>query len=163
MLLGAIFIAAASMAMLLPSSLGSFGLATVTLPSYPVVTTMLLVLLLAVHVPVHTWFSGYLPARQGDVIPRQFAVLLLFLCLSFALAGNTHAYAFTLHHNLTADAQQHCCWVDSACTKSIFRDQSLLINVHKLSAPEHVRGIGNSRISTYYQGDYPLVLRSASG
>jgi hypothetical protein len=107
--------------------------------------------------------------RRHPLQTYQYRVNLLFFfffllaCLSLAFAGDMHGFAFTSQHNLTADEFQNHCWVDSACTKSVFRSKDLLINVTQLSVPQNVSSIGSSVITVHYQGDYPLVLSGPSG
>ena len=76
----------------------------------------------------------------------------------------THGLAFTAQAPVMShDERDHRVWIDSACTKSIFRTRSLLINVRPLASPQTVRGIGNSRIRASWEGDYPLTLRDSDG
>ena len=165
LLIGTLCIAATSMAVIIPSFLGLPGF---VLPAGTVLTTFLLanfvLLLLSVCAPFYTWTpAGSSSPCSYKLVPRQFAVVLLFLCLGFAFSGHTQGYAFTSQHNLTASDSDHRCWVDSACTKSIFRSKHLLVNVRKLSTPHNVGGIGSRIITAHWQGDYPLVLRAPSG
>ena len=150
---------------LVPGFLGSFG---IVLPAaYPglmhVILANILFLLLSALIPMLTWTQNTSTSPHGIPVSRQFAVILLLACLSLAFADDTHGFAFTSQHNLTADESQNRCWVDSACTKSVFRSKDLLINVTKLRIPQNVSGIGNSVVTAHFQGDYPLVLRGPSG
>jgi hypothetical protein len=72
---------------------------------------------------------GLSTVSRSPLVPRQFAIFLLFTCISFAFSGEADGYAFTSQHNLTTDSAHHRCWVDSACTKSIFHSKAMLINV----------------------------------
>jgi hypothetical protein len=126
----------------------------------------LALLLLVILVPSYTDQS--ISTRQScsyKMVPCHFVVVLLMLCLgSFGFFPcNTHGFAFTSQHNLTSAHNNHHCWVDSACTKSIFRSKNLLINVRKLKTPHSVAGMGGSIITAHWQGDYPLILRGPSG
>jgi hypothetical protein len=103
---------------------------------------------------------GLSTVSRSPLVPRQFAIFLLFTCISFAFSGKADGYAFTSQHNLTTDSAHHCCWVDSACTKSIFHSKAMLINVRVLKIPQTVGGIRGSIITAREIGDFPLVLKN---
>lgn len=130
-----------------------------------IVITLMSMICIAVGATLSTWMSSCTtPAYSAyKFVPRQFAVVLMFLCLGFALAENAQGFAFTSHHNMTADERDCRIWVDSACTKSLFRNKDLLINIRKLPQVHEVRGLGNSRVLAEWQGDYPLVIRDCEG
>jgi hypothetical protein len=52
----------------------------------------------------------------------------------------------------------HGVFVDSACSRSLFKDEDLLVNVKKLPQPVRIQGVGGGIIA-YRTGDYPLVLQ----
>ena len=103
---------------------------------------------------------GLSTVSRSPLVPSQFAIFLLFTCISFAFSGKADGYAFTSQHNLTTDSAHHRCWVDSACTKSIFHSKAMLINVRVLKIPQTVGGIGGSIITAREIGDFPLVLKN---
>ncbi len=71
-------------------------------------------------------------------------------------------------HNTSTSTQAtqeqllHNVFVDSGCTKTLFRDASLLVNVCKLKRPSKVLSVGGL-ILTHHVGDYPLVLQQPNG
>ena len=142
LLVTAVSMATVTLAVSLPSL---FGLPGFIVPSSSIITTFflanLVILLAAICMHAcHGTPPGSSSVLYYKLVPRQFAVVLLFLCLGSAFSGNAQGFAFTSHHNLTVAGEDHLCWIDSACTKSIFRSKDLLLNVRKLKEPHCVRG-----------------------
>ena len=161
----------------LPALLGALGFFAVIiaatlsdsgLPLTVLVTTLVFLATLASQftiAPVVLWQALRLPAhrmRHWPGLPRDFLIAFLIACIWFLSMDTTRAAAFNAS-DMNLDEREQRVWVDSACSKSLFRSRSLLINVRPLSSHQQVKGIGNSLVTAKFQGDYPLVLKDAQG
>jgi hypothetical protein len=103
---------------------------------------------------------------RGEQIPRAALTTVAFCVTLFSLFGPSSAQLALLkiHHacQATEDQLQHNVYIDSGCSKSVYKDEKLLVNVRKLSRPARIHGVGGY-IHAHNIGDYPLVLQEPGG
>lgn len=107
-------------------------------------------------------------ARGFASLLRPASILLVTATLCQLFIGSA---AHTLQHaatNVSSYGGAHpslldTVWINSGCSKAIFANQELPINVRKLDKPVVVAGLGSNRVVATHKGDYPLCLEDECG
>ncbi len=100
---------------------------------------------------------------QGASTQSISMAILLMAIIGLQLVNGAQATYSSQHALMTNNGTDRRVWIDTGCNKTLFQDESLLINMHNIP-PTLISGAQvGSHIICRHQGDYPLLLKDAHG
>ncbi len=125
----------------------------------PQLTGLLSASILQITSPIVAAASAY----QGASTQSISMAILLMAIVGLQLVDWAQATYSSQHALMTNNSTDCRVWIDTGCNKTLFKDESLLINVHKIP-PTSISGAQvGSCIICWQQGDYPLLLKDNHG